>query len=365
MNQQSRRQFLQTVGAASVLPVSLVSPRHMQARSSRAPRRILCGQIGTRHAHASGKMATMVKFKDDFQVVGVVEPDAKRRQAMKSSAPYRNIPWMTEEQLLNTPGLQMVAVETEVRQLIPTAQRCIDAGIHIHLDKPAGESLPAFRRLLETATSKKRVVQMGYMFRYNPAFQFLFEAVRKGWLGEIFETHAVISKTVGDSTRQQLAAYPGGSMFELGCHLIDAVVATLGKPDKVTPFIRRTRPQQDSLADNQLAVFEYPKATATVRSALMEVDGGQRRQMVVCGDQGTISIRPLEPPQLSLTLAKPRETFSAGTHPVPLPRPGGRYDGDFKDLAQIIRGEKSPDYSAQHDLAVQEAVLLASGLPTQ
>jgi hypothetical protein len=97
----------------------------------------------------------------------------------------------------------------------------------------------------------------------------------------------------------------------------------------------------------------------------MEVNGGQRRQMVVCGDEGTIAIRPLEPPQLSLTLAKPRGKFSAGTHSVPLPKFGGRYDGDFKDLAQIIRGEKSPDYSAQHDLAVQEAVLLASGLPTQ
>ena len=365
MNQPSRRQFLKTAGATAALPASLTLPRHLRAKSFRAPGRILCGQIGTRHAHASGKMATMVKFKDDFQVVGVVEPDPKRREAMTNSGPYRNIPWMTEEQLLNTPGLQVVAVETEVRQLIPTAQRCIDAGVHIHLDKPAGESLPAFRHLLETAARKKRVVQMGYMFRYNPAFQFLFQAVRKGWLGNIFETHAVISKTVGNSTRQQLAAYPGGSMFELGCHLIDAVVATLGKPDKVTPFIRRTRPQQDSLADNQLAVFEYPQATATVRSTLMEVNGGQRRQMVVCGDQGTVAIRPLEPPQLSLTLAKPREKFSAGTHSVPLPKLGGRYDGDFKDLAQIIRGEKSSDYSAQHDLAVQEAVLLASGLPTQ
>ena len=108
-----------------------------------------------------------------------------------------------------------------------------------------------------------------------------------------------------------------------------------------------------------------PAFTTTVRSALMEVNGGRRRQMVVCGDQGTIAIRPLEPPQLSLTLAKPQGNFSAGTHSVPLPKLGGRYDGDFKDLAQIIRGEKRPDYSVQHDLAVQEAVLLASGLPTQ
>ena len=53
-----------------------------------------------------------------------------------------------------------------------------------------------------------------------------------------------------------------GSMFELGCHLIDAMVKVLGKPDKVTGFSRSTRPQQDNLADNQLAVFEYTESTA-------------------------------------------------------------------------------------------------------
>ena len=364
MKQQPRREFLQAMGAISTLPVTTLFPLSGTAREAKPKQVIKCGQIGTRHAHASGKMATMRKFKDDFQVVGVVEPDLERRKSLQNSAAYRDLPWMTEEELLNTAGLQMVAVETEVRHLLATGQRCLEAGMHIHLDKPAGESLPKFRQLLATATNKQRVVQMGYMFRYNPAFQFLFQAVRKGWLGEIFETHAVISKTVGASTRRQLATYAGGSMFELGCHLIDAVVATLGKPTQVTPYIRRTRPDQDTLADNQLAVFEYAKATATVRSALVEVNGGQRRQMVVCGDQGTIVIRPLEPPQLSLTLAKNQGKHLAGTHPVTLPKLGGRYDGDFADFAQIIRGEKNPDYSVQHDLAVQEAVLLASGLTT-
>ena len=365
MKEQRRRDFLRLLGASSAMSVGTIFPRPRTVQARQATKQIKCGQIGTRHAHASGKMATMRKFSKDYQIVGVVEPDADRRKSLEKSATYRGVTWMSEDELLNSPGLQMVAVETEVRKLLPTAMRCIDAGLHIHLDKPAGESLPKFQKLLSTATSKQRVVQMGYMFRYNPAFQFLFQAVRRGWLGDVFETHAVISKTVGASTRRQLAAYPGGSMFELGCHLIDAVVATLGKPDQVTPYIRRTRPDEDSLADNQLAVFEYPRATATVRSALVEVDGGRRRQMVVCGDQGTIAIRPLEPPQLSLTLAKPQGKFAAGTQTVSLRKPAGRYDGDFVDLAQIIRGQKSPDYSVQHDLAVQEAVLRASGLSTQ
>ena len=46
----------------------------------------------------------------------------------------------------------------------------------------------------------------------------------------------------------------------------------------MTAFNRQTFPEQDSLLDNCLAVLEYPQATATVRSALVEYDGGRRRQ---------------------------------------------------------------------------------------
>ena len=356
----SRRRFLKGAALASVLPAVHTAAR---TTSAAAGSTIIAGQIGTRHAHASGKVGTMRSFPDDYDVVGVVEADKQRRAALEKQAAYQGVTWMTEEQLLNTPGLQLVCVETEVRDLLDTAERCIGENLHIHLDKPAGESYSQFSRLVEEARRRSRVIQMGYMFRYNPGFEFLFQAIRQGWLGEIFEAHTVISKTVGEGTRKELARYRGGTMFELGCHVIDSLIHAIGIPDKVTSYTRRTRPEQDTLADNQLAVFEYPRATATVRSALVEVDGGRRRQMVVCGDEGTISLRPLEPPTLSLTLSRPRGTLSRGTQEVKLPRLGGRYHGDFKDLALVLRGEKELEFSYDHDLAVQKAVLQASGLP--
>ncbi len=150
-------------------------------------------------------------------------------------------------------------------------------------------------------------------------------------------------------------------MFELGCHLIDAMVKVLGRPDKVAGFSRHTRPEQDDLADNQLGVFEYAKCTATIRSALVEVDGQKRRQFVVCGDRGTVDIRPLEPPKLLFAPDRPVEQYKKGYQQVTLPKMPGRYDDQLIELAQIIRGEKESQYPPEHDLAVQEAVLKASG----
>ena len=354
----TRRDFVKAaVSAPAVLSLAGLA----QGSAQQLP--IKAGQIGTRHAHAAGQIMTMRKFPREFEVVGVVEPDRQRREQLAEHEAYRGLNWMTEQELLGTPGLQAVAVETEVRDLLPIAQKCIEAGVHIHLDKPAGESYSELERLHTTAAQQSLTIQMGYMFRYNPAFHFLFQAARDGWLGDIFEVHGVISKKISANRRRPLAEYPGGSMFELGCHLVDPILHLMGEPDRVTGYIRSTRPELDALADNTLAVLEYPEATVTIRSTLTEVDGGRRRQCVVCGDAGTIVIRPLEPPRLELTLETDRGPYRKGTQVVELPRSAGRYDGAWLDFAKVIRGHKQHDFSPEHDLAVQRTLLTACQLP--
>ncbi len=357
MSTASRRSFLAASAAGALASGSLSAA----TRATAGPIRV--GQIGTKHAHASGKIATFRKFPELFEVVGVVEADTERRRQVQDARPWSGLNWMTEEELLNTPGLEGVAVETEIDDLLATAERCIAAGKHIHLDKPAGTSLPHFRKVCAAADDQQLMIQMGYMYRSNPAFRFLFRAVREGWLGDVFQVHCEMSKKVNDGTRAELAAYPGGSMFELGCHLLDAVVTVLGAPQNVTSFNRNTRPDFDNLQDACLAVLEYPRATATVRSAVCEVEGFRRRQFVVCGTKGSIVIQPLEPFQLTLTLESAAGGYERGTRQVELPASTGRYDGDMQHFAAVIRGKEPAEYSTAHDLAVQEAILRAGDMP--
>jgi len=359
-----RREFFKTTGMSAAGLVMLTSKGIVSACRVAEPKAgpIKVGQIGTAHAHASGKMVSLRKLGAWYEVVGIVEPDSVRRAAAESRAAYRDVKWMTEEALLNTPGLKAVAVETAVKDLLSTATRCIAAGMHVHLDKPAGESLSGFRSLLAQAEARRLTVQMGYMFRHNPAFRFCFQAVREGWLGKVFEVHGSMNREDNARSREPLLPYRGGAMFELGGHMIDALVTVLGKPDAVTPYNRRIKPELDSLIDNQLAVFEYPQATATVRVCMAEIEGARRRQFTVAGTGGTIDIRPIEPPNLSLTLDRPRGTFVKGRQEVSMPQMTGRYDDHLIELARIILGEKEPEYASDHDLLVQELVLRASGL---
>lgn len=331
---------------------------------SQARERIKVGQIGIGHNHASEKMNTLRKLSDLYEVVGVVEPDPEWRRQRGNLPAYEGLNWMTEEELLATPGLQVVAVETDGFDLLPTAARCIAAGKHIHLDKPGGEEMAPFRELIEEAGRKRLAVQLGYMYRSNPAVQLCMRAVREDWLGQVFEVHAVMSRYDDEAYRKWLGEFQAGSMYIFGSHLIDLVVAMFGKPDQIIPLSRRTRPEMDATVDNGFAVFEYPKTIATIRAAVVEVEGYKRRHLTVCGDQGTVEIRPLEPPQLRLTLNRPCGGFEAGIHDVELPAMGGRYDAQLTELAHVIRGEIDNPFSLEHELLVQECLLKACGIPS-
>lgn len=373
----SRRRFLSTAGfttlgwaagaawaASCAGPTGWLSSSVASGQEPAAVRRprIKIGQIGVAHAHAS-KLGVYRK-SDDYEVVGIVEPNEALRKEAQTKDPYRDLPWMTREQLLNVPGLQAVLVETEVRDLLDNAEACIAAGKHIHLDKPAGESPTQFRRILREAERQKLLLQMGYMYRYNPGVTMLRDFLRQGWLGEIFEVHAVMSKVVEPLQRKLLAEYKGGIFFELACHVLDLVIGVVGKPRTVTSFHTRSPKSGDTLVDNSLAVLAYPRATATVKSSALEVEGFERRHLTVCGTEGTFHIQPLDSPAVRLSLARPRGTYLAGTQEVKLPK-YVRYVDDAADMARVIRGEKASDFSYEHDWIVQSTLLEACGQPFQ
>jgi predicted dehydrogenase len=354
----TRREVLKQLGGSII---GSLAPGLIDARvEALAPSPIKIGQIGVGHPHA-GKLSVYRK-STDYEVVGIVEPDSALRKWAETQAAYRDIPFLNQEDLLKTPGLQAVLVETRVRDLLNNAEACVTAAKHIHLDKPAGESFPQFKRILISAAKQKLLVQMGYMYRYNPAVVLLRDFLKKGWLGEVFEVHAVMSKVVAGPERKQLAEFRGGIMFELGCHVLDLVIGVLGKPEEVIPIIQHSSRLDDQLMDNMLAVLKYPRAMATVKSSALETEGFERRHLVVCGTEGTFHIQPLDNPSARVSLSQPRGKYTKGTQDVKFPK-FTRYIDDAADMARMIRGEKTSDFSYNHDQIVQETLLKACRMP--
>ncbi|MDF3129114.1 Gfo/Idh/MocA family oxidoreductase [Kiritimatiellaeota bacterium B1221] len=327
-------------------------------------------QIGIGHNHASANMHALRKLTDTFEIMGVVESNPEWKIKRGNDPAYQGLPWLTAEELFALPDLDAVAIETDGFDLVPTAQRCAERGLHLHMDKPAGESLPEFRKLISTCKEKDLTLQLAYVYRYNPAIRFAINAARQGWLGDIFEVHASMSRYDGhnDHYRKWLRQFKGGAMYIFAGYLVDIVIQLLGRPEKITPFLKQTR--KDGLFDNGLAVLEYPIASATIRVSVAEVDGMKHRRLIICGTKGSIEICPLEMPaeqydshplSARLTLKEDVPGYKAGTHQVDCGPLGDRYTGQLTEFAQIIRKEKPNPFDYDHEYLVQEVLLKASG----
>ena len=349
----TRRAFLAAASLAPFAGVLAAEP---------APR-LRIAQLGTSHAHASGKMDALRALSDTFEVVGYAEPIAARREAARNSKSFAGLPFLTEEAILADRSIQAVVIETTLEDSARAALAALKAGKHLHLDKPGAEKHAEFVALRRYAAEHGLTVQLGYMLRYNPGIRLLVQAVKEGWLGDVMEIDASMGKLLDDATRRRFAALPGGGMFELACHLVDTIVTLMGPPTAVQAFGQATRAPLDPFVDNQLAVLSYPKATVTIRCNHADPFGGPHRHLTVRGTRGDFELRPLESGKglLRLDQARGEGRFRQGENAFALEVPKGRYEEEFRDLARVLRGQAF-GWSPEHDIAVHATALRAAGL---
>ena len=327
--------------------------------------KIRFAQYGISHGHAAGK-ASVIKSNDDVDFAGVYEPSAEVRATLGTHEAYDGVHWFSSaEEMLEDETIVAVAAQGRVSENLEFARAALERGKHVWLDKPAGDDLEAFRAVLDIAREKGLCVQLGYMFRYNAGFQFVLDWADSGKLGDIFSIRGRISSSRSDPASWKLkdsrGEREGGIMFILACHLIDIVVAILGRPERAEFFSQNLDHVVPWYRDNTTSVFEYADALVTIESTASEVSTKESRRFEVYGTRGSVIIEPLEPPALRLCLDEDRDGYAEGWQSVDVEnRP--RYVESLRALVSDIRGEKSPDRSLDHEFTVQETVLRAVGL---
>lgn len=321
-------------------------------------KRLRVGQIGIGHNHGEAKMQAFRKFPDRFEIVGFAEEDPVWLEQRGNFECYRDLKRYSEEELLEK--CDVIIVESAVPDLTKTALKCVKAGKHIHMDKPGSGTLEEFKQMLDIAEEKQLVVQMGYMYRYNPAIRKTIEAFQEGKLGEIYSINAEMSTYHSPAYKRWLSIFPGGIHYILGSHLVDLIVYFLGEPKKVHNFLKHTMLDGVDVADNNLSVLEYDKALARVFVSSVEVNGWGRRQFMISGSKGTINIVPIENP-ITMTYSDTTITQEPYKHvkediditDVP---PDCRYDDMVCDFYDYVMGTKENPFTYQHDYTVQKVI---------
>lgn len=337
-------------------------------------KRIKIIQIGICHEHASGKMAALKLLPELYEIVGLVDDSTifnGKRFMNWHPRQADGVKSLSLSQVWDYPDLEAVMVEVPNSDLVSVALQCMEHNLAMHMDKPAGEDLVLFRKLISGCKQRQLPFQMGFMFRTNPAFRFALHAIHAGWLGDIFEIEADMNHCYGGELYQEyLGNFRGGIMYNLGCHLIDFTVSAMGLPDRVIPVLKSVAGYPDLIKNNTVVIFDYPHATVTIRACSFEALGSGSRRMKIAGTKGTLEFSPLEqfaPARMDIhmTLKEGNDQYETGTHVVECDLIRNRHVDQLIELAGIIRGKiQNPD-NYEHDYNVAELTLAASGFPTR
>ena len=333
---------------------------------------IRIAQIGmNRYSHAPEVFYTMSHHPELFELVGYALVEDERETCADKLHFFDGYPELTLEEILNDPTIEAVAVETDEIHLTKYAQMAVDAGKHVHMEKPGSQTLADFERLIESARAGGKTFHIGYMYRYNPLISRAIERAKAGEFGTVYSVEAHMSRTDTPAVREWFASFKGGMMFYLGCHLVDLVLQIQGMPEKVLPLNTKTGIDGVYTEDLGFAVLQYPNGISVIRMGGTEVGGFARRQLVICGSERTLEIKPLERKaegvegkymQTTSQVERFRGDDGKVTKAEETTEPFQRYEAMMYAFSQMVRGEKTNPYTLDYELQLYKLILKCCGM---
>ena len=320
---------------------------------------------GQTHEHAPGKLETLKKMRDEYEIVSIVD-DFPRKSPM-----YRDQKWDTadypvvsEADAWTIPDIDVGFVEVTNCDLMEIAARFAERGIPMHCDKPCGEDFEAYRKVVETCRAKNIPMQIGYMYRTNPALRFIWDFVRKGHLGKVGFIEADMNHAYNhDNYAEYMQTFEGGILYSLGCHLVDMVEPMVkGVPTRVTRVLKSAFGYPAGGRTDGTALLEFSETNVLIRTACEMPGGILSRRLRVDGTNGTADLCPIErfdggELKLVLTLREPAGGYGTGRHEIGFGVQTDRYEGQLRELAAVVRGERPNDQDYDRDLRVHDLTL--------
>jgi len=324
---------------------------------------------GMTHEHAPGKLESLKRLRDVFNVVAIVDDrNRKAPQHNNEKLLCEGFRIVSEEEAWKTPDVDVVFVETANRDLMEIAAEAVKRGLPMHCDKPCGEKMEPYRVLVETCRAKNLPFQIGYMYRGNPALKYIWEFVAKGGLGEVAFIEADMKHDY------QLEEYPayistfrGGILYNLGCHLVDMVLPMVrGRFVSASPFVGDAPGDPHGARTRASTILRFEGTEALIRCSSHMPGGHLCRRLRIDGTNGTIDLCPIErfdggELKLTMVLKNPAVGRPAGVTEMSFGVQTDRYAPQLLELAAIVRGEKPNDQDYDRDLLTHEMTLRACG----
>jgi predicted dehydrogenase len=255
-------------------------------------------------------------------------------------------------------GLDGIVIATPSALHAEQSVRALARGCAVFCQKPLARTAAETRRVVEAARAADRLLGVDLSYRHTAGAAAIRDLVARGALGDVFAVDLVFHNAYGPDKAwfRDPALSGGGCVIDLGIHLVDLALWTLGWP-AVARADGRLYAGGRPLADPARAVEDYAVATldlangATVRLACSwNVSAGQDAviEAAFYGSAGGAALRNVDGSFYDFaahrfrgtareTLVEPPDAWG-GRAAVAWARAlaaGGRYDAEVERLVDV------------------------------
>lgn len=276
--------------------------------------------------------------------------------------------------LLSLDDIECVVIATPNDTHFALAQRVLEAGRHVVVDKPVTLTSDEALTLARLANARSRVFAPFHNRRWDGDFLTLRRLVDSGELGRItcFASHFDRFRPQVRTRWREEAARGGGLLFDLCPHLIDQALALFGAPDTVNATVK-TRRDNGTAPDFVHLQLGYPDKDVLLHaSALSAIEPAR---FTLHGTRGSYEKFGLDTQedQLKAGLTPDHVEFGGGNPPGllrvldgeveierPLPTLDGAYADFYRALAASIRDGAPFPVTPQDAVDVMAIIELAA-----
>jgi len=160
---------------------------------------------------------------------GFADPSEKNREAQKALYPDAKV-CENIEQVIEAGEVTAVAIATPAQTHFEVAQKALNAGIHVFVEKPITLDSGEAKILVELAKEKNLILMVGHLMLYHAAMTKLKNLLDDGVLGDILYAY-------GQRLNLGKVREDENAMWSLAPHDISMVLHLFKKqPDKVAAF---------------------------------------------------------------------------------------------------------------------------------
>lgn len=247
----------------------------------------------------------------------------------------------TDTELINDPEVDAIVVSSWGPAHAGTILQAIEAGKYIFSEKPLATTAEDCQRIVDAEMKHgKRLVQVGFMRRFDEGYVQLKEAIDSGLIGEPLLVNAQhFNPTVPDSYTTDMA------ITDTVIHEID-VLHWLVNDDYESvevSFPRQTRNKFDHLADPQIVRFETKNKIALEVQVFVNTQYGYDIQCQVVGENGVLDL-----PEFSTVRLRKDFKVSTGISEG-WNRFTRAYDTEFQAFVDTIQEKGQPAFPSAWD----------------